>query len=81
MRPLASQPNLQISLIKQDIQNMGLIAKRGRLFLGKKGSRLPKSARRARKPLHKDWITGKRPSSVRSANKRIKEKLRPRKRF
>jgi hypothetical protein len=58
---------------------MGSIAEKGRVFLGKKGSRLPKSARRARKPLQKDWVTGRRPSSVRLANRRIKERLRARK--
>jgi hypothetical protein len=36
---------------------MGKILKKGKLFLGK--GRLPRSARRARKPLQNDWITGK----------------------
>jgi hypothetical protein len=36
---------------------MGKVLKKGKLFLGK--GRLPRSARRARKPLQDDWITGK----------------------
>ena len=35
---------------------MGKISKKGRIFLGKRLG--PQSARRARKPLDKDWITG-----------------------
>jgi len=39
---------------------MGKIAKKGRLFLGKRIG--PQSARRARKPLSEDWITGNIPN-------------------
>ena len=39
---------------------MGKIAKKGRLFLGKRIG--PQSARRARKPLNEDWITGNIPN-------------------
>ena len=36
---------------------MGGISKKGRIFLGKRIG--PKSARRARKPLSEDWVTGR----------------------
>jgi hypothetical protein len=39
---------------------MGKIAKKGRIFLGKRIG--PQSARRARKPLSEDWITGNIPN-------------------
>ena len=35
---------------------MGKVAKKGRIFLGKRIG--PRSARRARKPLSEDWLTG-----------------------
>jgi hypothetical protein len=57
---------------------MGAIAKKGKLFLGKNGNRLPKNARRSRKPLQKDWVTGKRPPSLRTASKSAKYRLKPR---
>ncbi|MDQ3838563.1 MAG: hypothetical protein M3297_04770 [Thermoproteota archaeon] len=57
---------------------MGSVSKCGKLYLGKRGSRLPKNARRSRKPLQKDWITGRRPPSLRSADKNARDRLRPR---
>jgi len=57
---------------------MGTIAKKGKLYLGKKGNRLPKNARRSRKPLQRDWVTGRRPPSLKSAEKSARYKLRPR---
>jgi hypothetical protein len=63
---------------KVDIISMGAISKKGRLFLGKNGNRLPKNARRSRKPLQKDWVTGKRPPSLKSAGKTARDRLRPR---
>ena len=57
---------------------MGSITKKGKLYLGKNGSRLPKNARRSRKPLQKDWVTGNRPPSLKSAEKNARYRLRPR---
>ena len=51
---------------------MGKIAKKGRLFLGKRIG--PKSARRARKPLSEDWITGNIPNRH-YVNKRRNRKI------
>ncbi|HEX7142585.1 MAG TPA: hypothetical protein VF222_08915 [Nitrososphaeraceae archaeon] len=55
---------------------MGKIAKKGRLFLGKRIG--PKSARRARKPLSIDWITGNIPNRH-YVNKRRNRKIISRK--
>ncbi|HYZ94950.1 MAG TPA: hypothetical protein VE566_04265 [Nitrososphaeraceae archaeon] len=65
-------------LNKSAILYVGPISKRGKLYLGKRGGRLPKNARRSRKPLQKDWITGRRPPTLKSADKSAKYKLRPR---
>ena len=51
---------------------MGKIAKKGRLFLGKRIG--PPSARRARKPLSEDWITGNVPNRY-YVNKRRNRKI------
>jgi hypothetical protein len=51
---------------------MGKIAKKGRLFLGKRIG--PQSARRARKPLSEDWITGNIPNRH-YVNKRRNRKI------
>jgi hypothetical protein len=59
---------------------MGSITKKGKLYLGKNGGRLPRNARRSRKPLQKDWVTGSRPPSLKSAEKTARYRLRPRRR-
>ena len=56
---------------------MGKILKKGKLFLGK--GRLPRSARRARKPLQNDWITGK--PWITKGNKDDKNKSKKRKNY
>jgi len=60
---------------------MGSITKKGKLYLGKNGSRLPKNARRSRKPLQNDWVTGNRPPSLKSAERSARYRLRPRRRI
>jgi hypothetical protein len=56
---------------------MGKIAKKGRLFLGKRVG--PQSARRARKPLSEDWITGSVPNRYYVNKRRNRKTLRDRK--
>ena len=55
---------------------MGKIAKKGRLFLGKRIG--PQSARRARKPLSEDWITGNIPNRHYVNRRRNRKVLRGR---
>ena len=55
---------------------MGKIAKKGRLFLGKRLG--PQSARRARKPLSEDWITGNIPNRHYVNKRRNRKVLRGR---
>jgi hypothetical protein len=55
---------------------MGKIAKKGRLFLGKRIG--PQSARRARKPLSEDWITGNIPNRHYVNKRRNRKVLRGR---
>ena len=59
------------------LDEMGKILKKGKLFLGK--GRLPRSARRARKPLQNDWITGK--PWITKGNKDDKNKSKKRKNY